>query len=417
MRAGYNRNFLFLLIGQFVSVIGDRISTIIFLSIIINLVGTVESSYQSTLIVAVQIVPFFLFGYLFGLLADKVPKKQIMIKSDMLRGLLILGMFLFYEQLTILSVYICVFIIGTLSSMFEPSRKAIIPFIVPKEKITMMNKVYATFEIGAMLIGFLVGAFLLEIIDPRDALLIDLGTYLFSMILLMFIKYNDNLQNISIEEETKGIREGLKKYGHELKQGMLYIRKNDNVKYVITNIIVFHFFAVSMFFATVNDYGIRTAHILGIAPASNVSLLLLVVAIGALCSPMYKFFFKNTRDSTLTQIIFFAGGILVIMQGLLVNFVPNFYYLNFILFFLLGIIAGAQYIRFLYIIHLNTEKEVMGRVISIAEITWSLVIVLGIGVGSLLNELYTYEVAFYICGLVYIVAALSFNFITDKIDW
>ena len=89
------RNFSLLAIGQFVSVLGDRISSAVFFTIAASLVMDSTSTYQSSLIIAFQIAPFLIFRYLFGLLADLVEKRKILIFADLVRAIIILAL-LFY---------------------------------------------------------------------------------------------------------------------------------------------------------------------------------------------------------------------------------------------------------------------------------------------------------------------------------
>ena len=49
----------------------------------------------------------------------------------------ILSLLFFNDSL--LYLYCCVFLIGVLTSMFEPCKKSIMPFLVPKEKIIFYN--------------------------------------------------------------------------------------------------------------------------------------------------------------------------------------------------------------------------------------------------------------------------------------
>lgn len=410
-----NRNFIFLLIGQFISLIGDRVSTIVFLSIVISLVGNIDSSYQSVLLIMLQFSPLFLFGYFFGLLADLKSKKSLMLFSDIGRALIILSVFFLYDYLTLPIVYVCVFLIGILSSLFEPAKGSIIPFLVKSKDVVLMNKIYSTFQIIAMLVGFAVGAFLLELISTKTALFLDFTTYLVSIIFLSLIKYKDNSKDLT--EDMKDFGLAFTKYVKQLKQGFNYLRKEKNVRYVVENIIFFQFLATAIGFATITDFGIRTASQIGILPASNISLCLFLVALGGITSPLYKLFVGKMKESVLTHRVFYGGTVMLVIATLVINFVENYYYYTLFLFFLLGFFAGVQYIRFMYLIHTNCEKKYLGRVVSLAELTWSLVVLIGLGLGSFINELYTFKVGIVIVALVYLTAAIAFHRVHGKVTW
>ena len=52
-------------------------STAVFVSLLVMIVGSIETSYQSSLLVTIQLAPIFIFGYFFGLLVDNFKKKLL----------------------------------------------------------------------------------------------------------------------------------------------------------------------------------------------------------------------------------------------------------------------------------------------------------------------------------------------------
>ncbi len=410
-----NKNFIFLLIGQFISVIGDRISSVVFLTIAAEIINNISTSYQSSLLLGIQVIPLFLFGYFFGLFADNFKKKNLMIIADIGRIIIILILYFFHTSLIFL--YISIFLLGTFTAMFEPSRKAILPFIIRKKDLIFLNKVYATMEIFAMVIGLGIGAFLLEIISIDDALLLDMSTYIISFILILFIKYHDNNEKIPIKKEIIKTKKKIMMFFSELKAGIKYLKSEPNSFYIITNLVFFHFFAAGLSFTAITDFGIRTSKILNLNPGSNISFALFLVAVGAMFSPIVKNFFGKLKESKITIIVFYIGAISLFSSTIFTFLFPQNIRGLYFIFFLMGIIAGLQYIRFLYLIHIHTEKKYMGRVVSIAEITISLTVVLGVLFGSYVNEIYTYKYGLLLTGLIYFFGGISFRFIKDKITW
>lgn len=408
------KNFTLLTVGQFISVMGDRISTAVFISIAAFIVGSTETSFRSSLLVAFQIIPFFLFGYFFGYLADRIEKRKILIFADIGRALALIILFFFHDSLLVL--YGVVFTIGLFSSMFEPARKSILPFLVERSKLVYYNKVFASMEIIAMMIGLAIGAFALKFFSLKEAIIFDAATYIFSMSLLLFLDYSDNQDKIEIGKDGKKPRTELKKEWEDLKGGWIYLKSHNNLKYVIINIIFFHFLGAAIFFTTATDFGTRFATSIEDV-GSKVGLSLLFVALGALFSPLAKKLLKDMKESTLSIRVFLSASFVLFMLFVITMTTSQYFYVVLGLFFFLGILAGLQYIRFLYLIHMNCDKKYMGRVVSVAEITWSFVIVIGILVGSLINEFLTFKYGFLACSIVFLCGAISFHFTKDKITW
>ncbi len=89
-----NKEFRQLWLGQVVSQMGDWFNTIALYTIILNLTG---SAGDIGLMMVARFLPSFVFGPLSGVLADRFSRRSIMIVSDLLRALVVLG-FLFVRR-------------------------------------------------------------------------------------------------------------------------------------------------------------------------------------------------------------------------------------------------------------------------------------------------------------------------------
>ncbi|HEV7797132.1 MAG TPA: MFS transporter, partial [Pyrinomonadaceae bacterium] len=119
-----NRSFRQVWLGQVVSQMGDWFDTIALYTIILNLTG---SGRAIGLLMVARFVPSFVFGSLSGVVADRFSRRSIMIVSDLLRAVVVLG-FLFVrraDQLWII-YFLTVLQLG-LSTFFEPAKTAAIP--------------------------------------------------------------------------------------------------------------------------------------------------------------------------------------------------------------------------------------------------------------------------------------------------
>src|SRR5688500_171414 len=122
-----NRAFRQLWLGQVVSQMGDWFDTIALYTIILNLTG---SGRDVGLLLVARFVPSFLFGPLSGVVADRFSRQRIMIVTDLLRAVVVLG-FLFVrsaDQLWL--VYVLTVLQLSLATLFERSQTAPIPSIL-----------------------------------------------------------------------------------------------------------------------------------------------------------------------------------------------------------------------------------------------------------------------------------------------
>ena len=180
-----NRSFRQLWLGQVVSQLGDWFDTIALYTIILNLTG---SGRDVGLLLVARFIPSFFFGALSGVVADRFSRRTIMIVSDVLRAVVVLG-FLFVrraDQLWIIYV-LTVFQLG-LSTFFEPAKTAAIPSIVSDRELVAANAISSVtwsimLTLGAAIGGVITGWFGTDVAFVLDAL-----SYLLSAALIYTVR-------------------------------------------------------------------------------------------------------------------------------------------------------------------------------------------------------------------------------------
>jgi len=180
-----NRSFRQLWLGQVVSQMGDWFNTIAVYTIILQLTG---SGRDVGLLLVARFVPSFLFGPLAGVVADRFSRQKIMIVSDLLRALVVLG-FLFVrsaDQLWI--VYVLTVLQLGLSTFFEPAKTAAIPSIVEDRELVAANAISSVTWSAMLTIGAAIGGIITDGFGTNVAFILDGGTYLLSAALLASIR-------------------------------------------------------------------------------------------------------------------------------------------------------------------------------------------------------------------------------------
>src|SRR5688500_4078186 len=180
-----NRSFRLLWLGQVVSQMGDWFNTIALYTIILNLTG---SGRDVGLLLVARFVPSFLFGPISGVVADRFSRQRIMIISDLLRALVVLG-FLFVrraDQLWIIYV-LTVFQLG-LSTFFEPAKTAAIPSLVEERELVAANAISSVTWSAMLTIGAAIGGVTTGWFGTDVAFILDAATYLLSAALIASIR-------------------------------------------------------------------------------------------------------------------------------------------------------------------------------------------------------------------------------------
>ena len=180
-----NRSFRQLWLGQVVSQMGDWFNTIALYTIILQLTG---SGRDVGLLLVARFVPSFLFGPISGVVADRFSRRTIMIVSDLLRAVVVLGFLLVRraDQLWIIYV-LTVFQLG-LSTFFEPAKTAAIPSIVEDRELVAANAISSVTWSAMLTIGAAIGGIITDAFGTNVAFILDAATYLLSAALIASIR-------------------------------------------------------------------------------------------------------------------------------------------------------------------------------------------------------------------------------------
>lgn len=191
-----NRAFRHLWLGQVVSQMGDWFNTIALYTIILDLTG---SGRDVGLLLVARFVPSFLFGPLSGVVADRFSRQRIMIVTDMLRALVVLG-FLFIrsaDQLWIL--YLLTILQLGLSTFFEPAKTAAIPSVVEDRELVAANAISSVTWSVMLTFGAAIGGLITGWFGANVAFILDSASYLLSAALIASI----SMQKLRKREKQK----------------------------------------------------------------------------------------------------------------------------------------------------------------------------------------------------------------------
>ena len=181
-----NRGFRNLWLGQVVSQMGDWFDTIALYTIILNLTG---SARNVGLLMVARFVPSFVFGPLSGVLADRFSRRTLMILSDLLRAVVVLG-FLFVRRADQLwLVYVLTVLQLIFSTFFEPARTAALPSIVSDRELLPANAISSVTWSAMLTIGAAIGGVVTGLFGTNAAFLLDSLSYVLSALFIASIRF------------------------------------------------------------------------------------------------------------------------------------------------------------------------------------------------------------------------------------
>lgn len=237
-----NRSFILLWIGQLISQLADKVFFLMLVDLVVDKnssylppVGVAQESMYPILMVAFTI-PAVLFGSAGGVFVDRLPKKLIMVGSDVLRGLLTIA--LAFLPRDFYALFLITFGVSTVTQFFAPAEQAAIPLLVRRENLIAANALFTSTMMGALIVGFLLGDPLLSLAETGLAKeygreLVVALLYLLSAVTMLPIHFRDQ----KLASEVKGDRIDL---WADLKEGLRYLKKNRLVLNAMLQITVLY---------------------------------------------------------------------------------------------------------------------------------------------------------------------------------
>jgi MFS family permease len=180
-----NRDFRYLWLGQVVSQMGDWFDTIAVYTIALRLTG---SSRSVALIMVARFLPTVVLGPLSGVVADRFSRRSIMIASDIIRAIVVLGFLFVRRPDQMWLVYLLTVLQLAFSSFFEPAKTAAIPSIVSDRELVPANAIAAVTWSAMLTLGAALGGFVAGWFGTDAAFILDSLTFVVSALLISVVR-------------------------------------------------------------------------------------------------------------------------------------------------------------------------------------------------------------------------------------
>jgi predicted MFS family arabinose efflux permease len=165
--------------AQLLSVIGDQLARV---ALTVLVYDRTRSALLAAITFVVSIVPTFIGGVLLAWLADRYPRRTVMITSDIARALLVVVMAIPGVPLAVSVVLL--FVVTLVGAPFLAARAAIYPDVLTGDRYVMGTAVSLTTFQFAQVVGFATGGALVGFFGARTSLLADAATFAASALIV-----------------------------------------------------------------------------------------------------------------------------------------------------------------------------------------------------------------------------------------
>ena len=205
---------------------GDRLAALAFPWLVYKATG---SALGTGAVFALYTLPWVVFGAFSGVIVDRVDKRRLMVAMDVLRAALMLAV-PFLATRSLPSVFVLAFVIASLGVFFDPAKLAILPEIVPEDRLMRANSLLSTGENLTEILGWALAGLLLAAVSTTAAFRLDAATFVVSAVALALMRYR------------APVREGAEKaagaFRKELREGFAFLRRDRGLRANTTMIVV-----------------------------------------------------------------------------------------------------------------------------------------------------------------------------------
>ncbi|MFB8102499.1 MFS transporter [Streptomyces sp. NPDC056007] len=386
------RNYRLFATGAVISNTGTWMSRITQDWLVLSLTGSATAVGITT---ALQFLPMLLFGLYGGVIADRLPKRQILLVSQAMLGLcgIALAVLTLSGVVEVWHVYLVAFLLGMVTVVDNPARQSFVSEMVgPAQLRNAVSLNSANFQ-SARLIGPAVAGVLITTVGSGWAFLLNGLSFLAPLIGLLMMRTSELHASVRVPRAKGQLREGLR-----------YVRGRPEL---IWPIVLVGF---------VGTFGFNfpiwlTAFADGIfdGGAGMYSFFNILMAAGSLAGALLS----ARRRSTRLRMLVAAGtafGLLEIAASLS----PNVWLFS-ILLVPIGMLGLTTNITANTSVQMAADPEMRGRVMSLYMMVFAGGTPVGAPIVGWISDTYGARIGFAAGGAISLIAALGVGFALARI--
>lgn len=174
-----NRDFALYFFAKTISGIGSSLSTMAFVLLVYH---ETHSPSKTTGVILAETLPYLFFGLPGGVVADWVQRRAMLVRLDVLQGLIMLAAGALYgmHALPYAAILAAVFLVETVGCFYGPASRSMLPNLVDRTHWVVANSLVDISVRGSQLAGPALTYFLLKWIGFMPFFLADGASYFVS---------------------------------------------------------------------------------------------------------------------------------------------------------------------------------------------------------------------------------------------
>lgn len=342
-----NRSFRRLWYGQVVSQLGDWFDSIALFTLLYKLTG---SGQAVGVLLAVQFLPSAIVGLWAGVIVDRLPRKLVMIASNLGSAALVLLFLLVRDASQVWIIYVVALLKMSLVAFFDPARTAAIPNVTSRAELIPANAISGATWSAMLAIGAGLGGLVAGTLGTDAAFLIDAASFLLSAWFIW---------TVPLHEAHLGERQPTSRL-QELREGLRFVFSQRDIAIYTCTKMLWSIGGGILLLLTV--FG-RQEFPLGVDGALSIGLLYAARGVGAGIGPIVARHWGGDSERFLRRAIG-PSFLLTTVGYVILSASPNLWIA--LLGVLIGHIGGSnQWVFSTALLQLNVPNRLQGRIFAV----------------------------------------------------
>jgi len=343
------RSYLSFFTGQQVSLLGSSVTQFAIIWWITEMAGKADAPFYLAIASFVGFAPMVLLTPVAGVFVDRWNRKLLIGFVDFLQAMAtIVLIFLFWSGFASLWYIMGLLAFkGICQAFHAPAVQAIVPLMVPRDKLSRINGVNYFFMGAMTLIGPVVAAFLLAFLRIDAILWVDPITFLIALTPLLLIK-------------IPSVRIGMEKssFKNDFIGGFKFIKNARGLMPLVALATALNFLLMPL--ATQIPYFIIFDHLGG---AADMALVMASIQAGMLAGGLMMIFLKDVKKKMLT--IVFSLTVAFVGYALLAVTPTGWFWYMMVWAFVLDFFVAPVNVLIRTLLQVLIPAEMQGRVNSV----------------------------------------------------
>ena len=384
---GWKKKVAVFLVGQTITTFG---SLLVQYALLWHLTLTTKSGVVLALAAVFGFLPQAIVSIFAGVWADRVNRKVMIIVSDSTIALatLVLAFFMLSGVDDLLLVFLVMAVRSVGAGIQMPAISALIPQIVPSDKLMRVNGINSSVQSSLLIIGPVAAAGIYSTVSLAAILFVDVVTAVIGLSLLA---------TIAVPTLSRAASNDKPSYFTDLKEGLSYIFSHDLVRWVM----VIYSIVFLLVVAPSNLSPLMLVRTFG-SDVWLLTILELSFGIGMVAGGALMAIFASKMDRlgmmVGTSILF---GVLAVVMGFTTNLI-----LFYSLFFLIGLAVPAFSTSSMTLLQETVEPERQGRVFGFVGIVMAVAMPVGMAVLGPLADIVSVEILLIATGAITVLIAV-----------